>query len=541
MYPRPPVDDFMMMRGQALLAPPERRPNWWLRLTSMPPTPGDDSFAANEKLRRSRLASWLMLGLFFLILLLIPVIANSTGTAFALGVGFFGLILAALLNRTGLVTLGAVVVIIIVTGGVFGSIITEPNGMTMFDLPGFDALTLTVVVAASLLPPISGFVVAAIDSGLIVADFLLQPHAADLTANVALYGAVGLLSRPIAYLFIIAIVAYLWVQGTHREIRRANQAEEAAAMEHAYAEQSRQLQYGVQQILATHVRIANGDYAAKAPLTQDNVLWQIAVSLNTMTERLRASMSQAAQAGRAAYQLRRTEDEAHRLAVALRDLQQGRRAIWPQPTGTVIDELLAIVSSHRRPAAPPPPAPPKSSWDNPPPQTPSPSAFGRAPSPAGGSPGEAPPWFSSLLGGGTDPSGMGNANTSGSVSGDQTGRVSLPRFGPQSQPFSDRFPGTGMGTPGPSQGQGLGQMPGLAQPAQPGQEGIQYEWPSLEPNMDQPDQMDQLDQFQGIRQRSDGGSYGGSGSDGFSAQSSEMDSQQDEPPPGFPWYLPKDD
>jgi hypothetical protein len=363
MYTRPPANQFMLL-GTGTPPPSERQPNWWLRLTSMAASPGDMSFAGRERVRRSRLASWLILGLFVVELLLIPLAVGSEGTVLALVFGFVGQIIAVVCNRIGWVTLSAVILIIIVGGGVFGSIISEPNGLTMFDLPGYDALTITVVVAASILPPISGFFVAVIDAILIVADFTLQPHAADLATNLQLFGPVALLARPIALLIIVAVVAYLWVLGTHREIRRANRAEEVAALEHAYAEQRRQLEIGINQILATHVRIANGDYTARAPLNQDNILWQIAVSLNNMVERLRASMAQATQASRAAYQLGRTEDEARRLALALRDLQQGRQPIWPQPTGTVIDELIVMVANRpQRPSALNAP-PPQPSWDN---------------------------------------------------------------------------------------------------------------------------------------------------------------------------------
>jgi hypothetical protein len=266
------------------------------------------------------------------------------------------------------VTVGGLVLIALVIGTIFGSIVSEPSGITMFDTPAYDALTISVVIAASILPAISAFFVAAFDAFLIVLDFTLQPHATDVVSNIQLYGTAGILARPIALLLVVAVIGYLWVMGTHREMRRANRAEEVAAFEHAYAEQRRQLEIGVNQILATHVRIANGDYNARAPLNQGDILWQIAVSLNNMVERLKASMAQAAQASRAAYQLGRTEDEARRLALALRDLQQGRQPMWPQPTGTVIDELITMVANRpQRPSALSGP-PPQPSWDNLPPK-----------------------------------------------------------------------------------------------------------------------------------------------------------------------------
>jgi hypothetical protein len=213
------------MYGTEMSAQSERRQNWWLRLTSMPADPGDTSFDSQEILRRSRLASWLFLGMIVVLLLIAPLAVGSTGTAVALLGVFFGIIIAIIFNRIGWVTASAIVLIVMLTAGIFGSIVSEPNGITMFDLPGYDGLMIAVVMAASILPPVSAFIVAAINAGLIVLDYTLQPHAVDVVANERLYGSVALLARPIAFLFIVAVVSYLWVQGTHREIKRANRAE----------------------------------------------------------------------------------------------------------------------------------------------------------------------------------------------------------------------------------------------------------------------------------------------------------------------------
>ena len=197
MYSRPPANELMML-GPGTAAPAERRPNWWLRLTSAPSIPGDMSFDGRERVRRSRLTSWLILGILVVELLLTPLTVGSEGTVLALGFGFVGVIIAVICNRMGWITFSAVILILIVTGGIFGSVATEPSGLTMFDMPAYDALTITVVVAASVLPPISGFFIALVDAALIVLDFNLQPHAADVVTNERLYGSVALLARPIA-------------------------------------------------------------------------------------------------------------------------------------------------------------------------------------------------------------------------------------------------------------------------------------------------------------------------------------------------------
>jgi hypothetical protein len=55
----------------------------------------------------------------------------------------------------------------------------------------------------------------------------------------------------------------------------------------------RTLEEGIKLILDTHVAVANGNLSARSPLTQNNVLWQIARSLNMLLDRLqRASRAE---------------------------------------------------------------------------------------------------------------------------------------------------------------------------------------------------------------------------------------------------------
>jgi len=252
------------------------------------------------------------------------------------------------------VTAAAVLLILIINAAVMASLIGQTGGLTVDSLPAFDLLVISVVVGASLLPGLAAFLVAALNVAAIVLAFFLLPHAPDLTHELTdpdvlgggTLAIVALLSRPIALQIIIAVVAFLWVRGADQAIRRADRAEEIAALEHTLADQKRQLDIGIQQILQTHVRAANGDYTARAPLGQDNILWQIASSLNNLLSRLQRS-------GQAEHQLRRTDEEIRRLAAAIDDAQSGRKPIWPAPTGTAADLILERIRGGRR-AAPQP-------------------------------------------------------------------------------------------------------------------------------------------------------------------------------------------
>jgi hypothetical protein len=180
----------------------------------------------------------------------------------------------------------------------------------------------------------------------ILLDYYLLPHTADLNALVVLWKGDSIAyARPILIQIVGALLLFLWARSTDQAIRRADRAEEIAALEHTLADQKRQLDIGIQQILQTHVRAANGDYTARAPLGQDNILWQIASSLNNLLSRLQRS-------GQAEHQLTRTNDELRRLAAAIDDAQSGRKPIWPAPTGTAADLILERIRGGRRRAAP---------------------------------------------------------------------------------------------------------------------------------------------------------------------------------------------
>jgi hypothetical protein len=330
-----------------------RRTNWWLRTTSSGWDRPARTIEEREKARRSRLTSWIILGLLVMLGLLAPLtLVNTTDLITVLAAaGVF--VVAAALNRHGHVTAAGSMLIMIIVGGIFGTLVNSPPNpathaaagqLGLADLPAYDILAVAVVVAASILPRAAAFVVASLNIVLMSLDMIVQPKAPDLqalTAGPAIAGTI--LARPVALQVIIAVVAYLWVRGTDDAIRRADRAEEIAAMEHQLAEQKRQLDDGIRQILETHVRVANGDFSARAPLTQDNILFQIAASLNNLLNRL-------GRAGQAEYLYQRTAAEIERLRESLVAAKAGRPPLWPAPSGTPVDGLIDVIAGPLRPA-----------------------------------------------------------------------------------------------------------------------------------------------------------------------------------------------
>jgi hypothetical protein len=336
---------------------PPRAP-WWLRLASSSPYRPLLTLADRELARRSDLIAWLILGL-LLALPLLALIAFDDREALLALVGLaLGLGFAIVLNRLGLVTVAGTLLIGVVAGAIWGYMLASPLGLTMGQLPNYDLLAVTVVIAASVLPRASAFLVAAFNSALIVTDYLLRPHNANLIADAALYSSVrqqtvSLLVRPIALNLVLAVVAYLWVRGTDRAIRRADRAEELAVLEARELERAQILEEGVRYVRQTIARWAHGDLSARVPIMP-------VPALRTMCEELNGFIIAFANRANADQHLRRLQAEVSKLTVALDQWAQGRAALLPTPSGTALDRVLELLAQMRqraaRPSAPPPPS-----------------------------------------------------------------------------------------------------------------------------------------------------------------------------------------
>ncbi|HEU5342825.1 MAG TPA: hypothetical protein VFU60_00635 [Ktedonobacterales bacterium] len=331
------IGEPMMSGSASYQASARRRPNFWLRLASAGWDGPQVTVEQREALRRSQLTAWILLGLLVADLLLIPAGLGSAPTLMAIAVAGLGILVAIALNRFGFTTAAGILLIVLIIGAVIGAVTGEPGGLQVVDLPAYDLLVIAIVIAASILPPLSAFLIAAINVGAIILNFSLQTPSHDLAAQIHELGILALLARPIALQVIIAAVAYLWVRGTQDQIRRADRAEEIAQLEGLVVEQKRALDLGVQELTQAFIRAANGDYNVRVNIPRQNPLWSLGAQMNTFIQRLQ-------QAGQASFELERTRQEAFRLAAALDDWRAGRMPLWPAPSGTVIDTIIQRLS-----------------------------------------------------------------------------------------------------------------------------------------------------------------------------------------------------
>lgn len=336
--------------------------DWWYRLSAPPPAAPTASLAEREVARRGRLTSLVLLGAIVIATFLaIPVVALQNPM---LAPGIAGLdalfFIAVWFNHRGRINVAGVIVLISAMLGIPASIITAPGGLSTNSVPLYDLMIQSELFAISLLPAPTVFLVAAINCAFIVLDFNLQPHTADLNALIAKAGA-EVLARPIILQVLVAVVIYLWVRSALQAIARADRAEviailehDIAEQEHAIAEQKRQLDLSIQQIVETHNRVSNGDISARIPLTRNNVLWEIAGSLNNLLSRFQRALQGEQKlyalekrlqwAKQIEHELKYTRNEVMKQAEIVRQAKNSHKPVRFVPTRTMLDPLLAEVN-----------------------------------------------------------------------------------------------------------------------------------------------------------------------------------------------------
>lgn len=283
--------------AELMSTPPDwqdRLLGWWYNLTAVPEPPANASFVRREAVRRIRLFSTVCF--FFLVILLIffpaclflpnHLVIYMDGIIIGITVG------TLFLNRAGR-TLLAGVILVIASEIVLTVVITTTLPLDEPSIQLYDLYLVVDLLAVSLIPPQTIFVLAFFNSIFIGVDLLYQPHTAGLAHDlVSQY--IPMLVRPVGLQIIVAGVAYLWVRSATRAITRADRAEMIAKLEHTIAEDralfeqaKKQLEGSIQQLVKTHAEAINGQMIARIPYPPEaKVLWPLIGVINSLWVRL---------------------------------------------------------------------------------------------------------------------------------------------------------------------------------------------------------------------------------------------------------------
>ncbi|MBA2284697.1 MAG: hypothetical protein H0W02_04385 [Ktedonobacteraceae bacterium] len=301
---------------------------WWYRHTT-------SEESERDIIPRGQLASLMLLLTLVVSIAFIPAALTSDNmhvvppVIVLFVVTFIGIVL----NRRGKTTYVGILLVVAVDAALVYTLLTYTHFVLPQNaVPIYDMFVLSDIIAVSLLPIRSIFFVSLLHSIFMCADIALQPHTPDLQLLVD-QTAYSFMVRPLTIQIVVALITYLWVRTTIKAVQRANKAELIADLERTIAQQKRELDEGVQQLLYTLVRAANGDLQVRAPLAQEHALWQVDIALNTLLARLqRANVSE--------IELQRIRAELGRLIYMAREAKGKRTMLWFRGSGTELDPLM---------------------------------------------------------------------------------------------------------------------------------------------------------------------------------------------------------
>lgn len=268
----------------------------WYGITS-PPEPGASApFEERELFRRGRTGSQVSIFLFILLFISYPAaFAGSNSLLIAiLTADLFVMIFAMGLNHMKRVNIAGILVVLCFTASPTVNILTTPGGVNTSSLTVFGLLVLPLMCAVSFLPPWWVFVVAAANSIFSFYVLTFMPTSGELH-EVLKVAFPGIFTPILLSQGIVSIVGFLWVRGATQALLRADQAEEIAEYERREGErqqheieQKKELDYGIEQILGSLNKVANGELNVKVPLDQNNILWRVGYSINNLLARIQA-------------------------------------------------------------------------------------------------------------------------------------------------------------------------------------------------------------------------------------------------------------
>lgn len=251
------------------------------------------------------------------------------------------LLIAMIFNRSGKIRIAGVLVVFMIEVGMLFTIWGVPHEqLSSFNLPVFALFIQPLLIAASLFPIGLVFPLAAYHIACICLALTFMPKTAELVEHIQHmpYTAYGI---PITLQVVTALISFIWVRSAYEEMHRAETAKEVTRLTQALADQmlasadrQEELERNIEIIRSTLVEVSSGNYQQQVPLTQRDILWPIAFSLNTLINRTRGYRDQG-------QRFEQIDKLLSSLASELRQyrINQGRGPITVTNSGTGLDLL----------------------------------------------------------------------------------------------------------------------------------------------------------------------------------------------------------
>ncbi len=324
--------------------------NWWYRFTAPVEPSADASTLQRENARRGRMTSIMLLAVILIVIGVMPQAIFGANHSLLPGllVGLAMSVIALFLNQRGYIIIAGILLLIQIMGGQSFTLISDPGGLSVANIPRFDLYILSTLASIYFFPPAFVFLVALANCVVMYCLVAFGPHEVAV-GHLLKVDPYNIFFRPFALQFIVAIGTFLWAQSALKALKRADRAEEITRLQKALSEQDRtiieekqRLDESIQQIIDVHMRVANGDFNARVPVNQHNVLWSIAGNLNNLLKRVQHWRQEA-------HEYQRAQEAAHYInQQVVRARQQGQA---PQigRTGTFIDSIVLSLSQEPAP------------------------------------------------------------------------------------------------------------------------------------------------------------------------------------------------
>jgi hypothetical protein len=244
---------------------------------------------------REEIASLIFPIIFLLTILPLPSVVNYPLQLTTLLVVITVMIVALVLKKLGHFHIAGLLIAGGIECGLASAILTVSGGIDAPHLPLYALLVQTGFVVIAFFSPAWIWITAIINSAFIVFS-LMNFHRPGSTFAAQLAQDPGNIIVPMVLLqLFVAFVCWVVMEALLRAILRADRAEVIADLERREVErqyeeiqQKQQIEEGVQIIIQTMNQAAAGNLTARAPLAQENILWRIAQTLNTLLARLQA-------------------------------------------------------------------------------------------------------------------------------------------------------------------------------------------------------------------------------------------------------------